>query len=101
MIDIMLVDDHGVLRDGLKNIFQLEEDFKVVGEAVTGEEAMIKLESLQPDIVVLDINLPDKNGVEVTKEMKQKYKDIKILILTMHSHKEYFMSAIREGADGY
>lgn len=101
VIKIMLVDDHGVLRDGLKNIFQLEEDFNVVGEAVSGEEAMNKMELLNPDIVVLDINLPDKNGVEITKEMKQNYKETKILILTMHSHKEYFMSAIREGADGY
>ncbi|WP_088036452.1 response regulator [Evansella clarkii] len=101
MIKIMLVDDHGVLRDGLKNILHLEEDLKVIEEAVSGEEALRKIDKAKPDIVVLDINLPDKNGVEITKEMKQKYKDVKILILTMHSHKEYFMSAIREGADGY
>lgn len=101
MIKIMLVDDHGVLRDGLKNIFELEEDMTVVGEAVSGAEAREKVGELEPDIVVLDINLPDVSGVELIKEMKDTLGDVKILILTMHSHKEYFMAAIREGADGY
>ncbi|MDQ0256624.1 DNA-binding NarL/FixJ family response regulator [Evansella vedderi] len=101
MIKIMLVDDHGVLRDGLKNIFEMEEDMTVVGEAVSGADARRKLKDSKADIIVLDINLPDVNGVDMIKEFKENKEDMKTLILTMHSHKEYFMSAIREGADGY
>lgn len=101
MIKVMLVDDHAVLRDGLRNILELEEDITVVSEAVSGEDALEILDSLYPDVVIMDINLPDKNGVETTKLIKQKFKDLKILVLTMHSHEEYFMAMIREGADGY
>lgn len=101
MINVMLVDDHAVLRDGLKNIFEMEDDIQVVGEAVNGNNALETLKGLKPDVVLLDINLPDKNGVELTAIMKRDYPDVKILILTMHSMDEYFMAAIREGADGY
>ncbi|MFZ3579714.1 response regulator [Virgibacillus sp. DJP39] len=101
MIKIMLVDDHAVLRDGLKNIIELESDIKVVGEAVSGDEALDKVGDLEPDIVLMDINLPIRNGIEVTGILKERFPTIKICILTMHSHEEYFMSAIREGADGY
>lgn len=97
----MLVDDHAVLRDGLRNILSVEEDIEVVGEAVSGDDALLKVENCQPDMILMDINMPMKNGVEVTGILKKKYPNIKILVLTMHSHEEYFMSAIREGADGY
>ena len=101
MIRLMLVDDHAVLRDGLRNIISVEEDIEVVGEALSGDEALLKVESCKPDMILMDINMPMKNGVEVTGILKKKYPHIKVLILTMHSHEEYFMSAIREGADGY
>ncbi|MDQ0862072.1 response regulator transcription factor [Bacillus sp. V2I10] len=101
MIRLMLVDDHAVLRDGLRNILSVEEDIDVVGEAISGEDALEKVEKCQPDIILMDINMPVKNGVEVTGILKKKYPQLKILVLTMHSHEEYFMSAIREGADGY
>lgn len=101
MIRLMLVDDHAILRDGLRNIISVEEDIEVVGEAESGDDAIKKVESCRPDIILLDINMPQKNGVEVTSILKKKYTHIKILVLTMHSHEEYFMSAIREGADGY
>jgi DNA-binding NarL/FixJ family response regulator len=101
MIKVMLVDDHAVLRDGLKNILDLEEDIEVTGVAVSGHEALENVSSINPDIILMDINIPDMNGVEVTKIMKKRYPDIKIIMLTMYSHDEYFMSAIREGADGY
>jgi DNA-binding NarL/FixJ family response regulator len=101
MIRLMLVDDHAVLRDGLRNILSVEEDIEVVGEAVSGDDALLKVENCQPDMILMDINMPMKNGVEVTGILKRKYPNIKILVLTMHSHEEYFMSAIREGADGY
>ncbi|RDU37398.1 DNA-binding response regulator [Neobacillus piezotolerans] len=101
MIKLMLVDDHAVLRDGLKNILDLEPDIKVVGEAVSGLDALAKVPEIMPDVILMDINIPDKNGIEVTGLIKKDYPSIKILILTMFDHDEYFMSAIREGADGY
>jgi DNA-binding NarL/FixJ family response regulator len=103
MIKLMLVDDHAVLRDGLKNIIGLEEDIEVVAEAVSGVDALDKVigEGCLPDVILMDINIPDKNGIEVTGLIKKSYPHIKILMLTMHDHDEYFMSAIREGADGY
>jgi DNA-binding NarL/FixJ family response regulator len=101
MIKLMLVDDHAVLRDGLKNIIGLEEDIQVVAEAVSGMDALRVLEGCLPDVILMDINIPDKNGIEVTGLIKKDYPHIKILMLTMHDHDEYFMSAIREGADGY
>jgi DNA-binding NarL/FixJ family response regulator len=97
----MLIDDHTVLRDGLKSIFEMEEDISVVGEAESAEMAIKEVGLLKPDVILMDINLPDQNGVVLTRQIKEQFKDIKILILTMHSHEEYFMSAIREGADGY
>ncbi|UYZ21543.1 response regulator [Mesobacillus jeotgali] len=101
MIRLMLVDDHAVLRDGLRNILSVEEDIEVVGEAVTGDDALLQVEKCNPDMILMDINMPMRNGVEVTGILKKKYPHIKVLVLTMHSHEEYFMSAIREGADGY
>lgn len=99
----MLVDDHAVLRDGLKNIIGMEEDIDVVAEAVSGVDALEKVRAGDnlPDVILMDINIPDKNGIEVTGLIKKEYPHIKILMLTMHDHDEYFMSAIREGADGY
>ncbi|MBN8209607.1 response regulator transcription factor [Bacillus sp. NTK071] len=101
MINVMLVDDHAVLRDGLKNILEMEDDIKVVGEAVNGNEVVSVVTTCQPDVVLMDINIPDKNGIELTGMLKRDYPSVKVLVLTMHSHDEYFMAAIREGADGY
>lgn len=97
----MLVDDHIVLRDGLKNILGMADDMQVVGEAVSGDEALEILKTCKPDVILMDINMPNKNGIAVTGIVKEKYPDIRILILTMHNHDEYFISAIKEGADGY
>ena len=97
----MLVDDHAVLRDGLKNILGMETDIEVVGEAISGNDAIEKVELYLPEVILMDINIPDKNGIEVTKIIKKTHPKIKVLILTMYDHDEYFISAIREGADGY
>ncbi len=97
----MIVDDHAVLRDGLKTIFSLENDFVVIAEAESGEEALTKLEKNVPDLIIMDINLPKQNGVEISGKVKKQYPHVKILILTMYKHDEYFISAIKEGADGY
>ncbi|HEX7066527.1 MAG TPA: response regulator transcription factor [Bacillales bacterium] len=101
MIRVMLVDDHLVLRDGLKSILELETDIEVVEEAVNGDEALRKIKEKEPDVVLMDINLPEASGVEVTAAVKDRFPGCKVLVLTMYSHDEYFMSAIRAGADGY
>ena len=101
MIRVLLVDDHAVLRDGLKNIIGLEDDIVVVGEAVTGEDAVAKVEELKPDVVLLDINMPNGSGIDIISLIKRKHLTVRVCILTMYSHDEYFMTAIREGADGY
>jgi DNA-binding NarL/FixJ family response regulator len=101
MIRLMLVDDHAVLRDGLKNILGMESDIQVVGEAESGEEAIAKVGEFLPDVILMDINIPGKNGIEATRVIKQESPKIKILMLTMYNHDEYFMQAIRGGADGY
>jgi DNA-binding NarL/FixJ family response regulator len=101
MIKLMLVDDHAVLRDGLKNILDMESDIEVIAEAVNGNDAIAKAKETMPDVILMDINIPERNGIEATSVIKKLYPSIKILILTMFDHDEYFMSAIREGADGY
>ncbi|KMJ58703.1 LuxR family transcriptional regulator [Bacillus sp. LL01] len=101
MINVMLVDDHAILRDGLKSIISLESDMKVLGEATGGKEMVAFLEKDRPHVIVMDINMPNQDGIELTKIVKKEYPEIKVLILTMYKHDEYFMSAIKEGADGY
>jgi DNA-binding NarL/FixJ family response regulator len=98
---LMLVDDHAILRDGLKNLLEIEDDIEVVGEAESGEEAIKKIRDCRPNIILMDINMPNMNGIELTATLKTLHPHIKILVLTMHSHDEYFMAAIRAGADGY
>ncbi|WP_342526779.1 response regulator transcription factor [Chryseomicrobium sp. FSL W7-1435] len=101
MIRLIIVDDHAVLRDGLKTILESEQDIQVIGEAESGDLALNLVATLKPDVVLTDINMPGMTGIEVTKAIKQIDSNVKVLILTMHSHEEYLMAAIKEGADGY
>lgn len=101
MISILIVDDHAILRDGLKNILSFEEDIKVIGEATSGEEALKLADKLSPDVIIMDINLPGMNGVETTALIKTENPDARILVLTMYTHDEYLLSALKAGADGY
>ncbi|WP_261132400.1 response regulator transcription factor [Bacillus sp. Marseille-Q3570] len=101
MIKVLLIDDHAILRDGLKNIIAIEEDIAVVGELTSGEEFLETIETTEPDVILMDINLPDKNGIELTSIVKRTFPKCKVLILTMYKHDEYFMSALKAGADGY
>ncbi|MDR7071924.1 response regulator transcription factor [Fictibacillus barbaricus] len=101
MINILLVDDHAILRDGLKNIISFEEDMHVVGEATSGEEALVLSEQLSPDVIIMDINLPGINGVETTSIIKAKKPNARILVLTMYTHDEYLLASLKAGADGY
>jgi DNA-binding NarL/FixJ family response regulator len=97
----MLVDDHTVLRDGIRSILEIESDISLVGEAENGEGILMKINDCSPDVIILDINLPKQNGIELISLIKKDYPTCKVLILTMFDQDEYFKSALREGADGY
>lgn len=101
MINVLLVDDHTILRDGIRSLLELEKDIRVVGESVSGHDVLQKIKDHHPEVILMDINMPDKNGIEVMSIVKREYPEVKVIMLTMYSHDEYFLSAIREGADGY
>ncbi|MDM5153436.1 response regulator transcription factor [Bacillus sp. DX1.1] len=101
MIKILEVDDHAFLRDAIRSILELESDIRVVGEAVSGDEVLEKVEECRPDCILMDINLPGKNGIEATSLVKKQYPTCRVLVLTMYEHDEYLMDALQAGADGY
>ncbi|EGK14806.1 response regulator [Kroppenstedtia eburnea] len=100
-INVLLVDDHAVLRDGLSNIISLEEDMEVVGQASSGAEALLMIEELQPDVVLMDINMPGMSGVEAIRRIRAKDQKVAVLVLTMFDRDEYLYESIRAGATGY
>jgi two-component system response regulator NreC len=97
----MLVDDHQVLRDGLRLLLESEPDLAVVGEAATGQRAVELVASISPDVAIVDLGLPDISGIEVTRQLKQQMPLMKVVVLSMHSSKEFVINAIEAGADGY
>jgi DNA-binding NarL/FixJ family response regulator len=100
-IKILLVDDHAVVRDGIRARLERSADFEVVGEAVNGREAIQKVEELEPDVVLMDISMPVMNGMDAARYLRENHPDTKVIILTMHEHKEYIQGVIRCGAQGY
>jgi DNA-binding NarL/FixJ family response regulator len=97
----MIVDDHPLLRQGLKTLLELEGGITVVGQASNGPEAIRLAKQLQPDVVLLDINMPGMNGVEVAKVLREQQPDLGILVLTIHDDETYVKEMIRSGAKGY
>jgi DNA-binding NarL/FixJ family response regulator len=100
-ISVLLADDHDILRDGLKAVLALAGDITVVGEARTGREAVIETEHLHPDVVLMDISMPELDGVEASRRIRQLAPDTRVLFLTMHEAEEYFFRALQAGAAGY
>jgi DNA-binding NarL/FixJ family response regulator len=100
-IRVLLADDHDILRQGLKLLLEAQPDLHVVGEARTGRTALEQVAELQPDIVVLDISMPDMDGLEACQRIRGQYPGTQVLILTMHESEEYFLQALRMGAGGY
>ncbi|MCC5464073.1 response regulator [Pelosinus baikalensis] len=100
-IKIVIADDHALLRQGIINVLNLEDDFQVIGEACDGAETVEKAIALTPDILLLDINMPRMNGLEVIKKINEQEKAIKIIVLTMHDDESYVMEVIKSGAVGY
>lgn len=100
-IKIMITDDHSMIREGLKQLLELEGDFKVIAEAADGIECINKLEEVTPEVLLLDINMPNMNGLEVLQKMKEKKMKVKVLVLTIHSEVEYLLKAVDIGVNGY
>lgn len=100
-VNVMITDDHSMIREGLKQLLELEGDFKVVAEAADGVECISKLEEITPDVLLLDINMPNMNGLEVLLKMKEKRIKVKVLVLTIHSEVEYLLKAVDIGVNGY
>ena len=100
-IKILFADDHTLFRDGLRNLLTSISDFEIIGEATSGEEAITLANSLQPDIVLMDIKMPNMNGIEATKEILAKNSHIGIIMFTMFEDDNSVFAAMRAGAKGY
>lgn len=101
MVNLMIADDHQMIREGLKQLLELDGDMKVIAEAKDGNDCLDLLNIIHPDVLLLDINMPNKNGIDVLKELKMKRDKVKTLILTVHNEVEYLLNAVDIGADGY
>jgi DNA-binding NarL/FixJ family response regulator len=98
---IIIIDDHPLFREGLKTIISRDDRFKVVGEAGTGYEGLEITKRLKPDLVIVDISLPDQSGIQLTRDLRQLLSETKILIVSMHSKIDYIAEAFQAGATGY
>jgi DNA-binding NarL/FixJ family response regulator len=100
-IRVVLADDHVFVRDGIKYLLENEVNLEVVGEATDGVEALKIIESLNPDLLILDIRMPNLTGIEVVENLRGHNKSLKIVMLSMHESEEYVLKSIKAGADGY
>lgn len=100
-IKVMLADDHVLMREGIRQLLEFDGSIEVIAEANDGEECIEKLKTVHPQILLLDINMPKKNGIEVLQKIKNKNINVKVLILTVHGEIEYLLKAVDIGVDGY
>lgn len=100
-IRLLLVDDHVVVRSGLRMLLESETDIEIIGEAGTARDAMEAVKRLKPDVILMDIGLPDMSGIEATKEIKAAQPKTAIVALTIHEDEEYFFKMLEAGASGY
>lgn len=100
-IRVMLADDHVLIREGIRQLLEFDGTIEVIDEANDGIECLDKLMKSKPDVLLLDINMPKKNGIEVLEEIKKKNIQTKVLILTVHNEVEYLLKAVDIGVDGY
>ena len=101
MIHVLLVDDHDILRQGLKMLLSMQQGIKVVGEARSGQEAIVMAKKRMPDVVVMDITMPNMDGLVACQLIRDQQPATQLLMLTMHESEEYFLQALRMGAAGY
>ncbi len=100
-IRILIAEDHAIVREGIRMILDAEPDFHVVGEARDGREAVELAQTLAPDVVVMDISMPQMNGIEATRQLQRLCPNARVLILTMHEEESYVFQLLQEGASGY
>jgi two-component system response regulator NreC len=100
-IKLMLVDDHEIVRAGLRMLLQTEPDMEIVAEASSGLEAIELAQTCQPDVVLMDVTMPEMNGIETTRQLKRRCPEAAILALTIHEEEDYFFRMLRAGASGY
>jgi DNA-binding NarL/FixJ family response regulator len=100
-IRVLVADDHAVVREGIRTLLEATPDFELVGEASSGDEALERIQSLDPDVAILDITMPGLSGIEVISRVRGSGARTALLILSMHDHPEYVLGAVRAGADGY
>lgn len=100
-IKVMISDDHVLMREGIRQLLEFDGNIKVVAEAADGIECLEKLETIRPDVLLLDINMPKKNGIDVLDEIRKRNIDVKVLILTVHNEVEYLLRAVDMGVEGY
>ena len=100
-ITVILVDDHDVVRTGLRSFLDTQADVDVVGEASNGEEALLRVAELKPDVIIMDITMPGMDGLEATRQLKANNPECLVLALTVHDDKQYFMEMLAVGASGY
>jgi two-component system response regulator NreC len=101
MIRLLLVDDHEIVRAGLRMLFQAETGMEIVGEASSGDEALQLVETLRPDVVIMDVAMPGMNGIEATRRIRAMSPESGVLALTMHEDEQYFFAMLGAGASGY
>ena len=100
-IKILVVDDHAVMRDGIRALLDLHDDIEIVGEACEGKEAVKKAQELAPDVIVMDIAMPGMDGLEATRRVVKRNPRVKVLVLTQYDNREYVLSSIKAGAAGF
>jgi len=100
-VTVLLVDDHPIVRQGLRNLLDSMPDFKVVGEAGDGLQALELIEKVQPQVLVIDVVMPGLSGLEVTQRVKRQWPAVKVIILSMQNNEAYVVSALKSGASGY
>jgi len=100
-IKIVIADDHSIMREGLRLLIEKEGDMEVIGEAENGRRAVEMAETLKPDIIVMDVSMPDLNGIEATRQIVGRIEGIKVIALSMHSGREFVMDMLQAGVSGY
>jgi len=100
-IKIILADDHNMIRDGLQSMIEKETDFRIIGQASNGRQTVQLAQELNPDIVIMDISMPDLNGIDATRQIKEMNKHVKIIALSVHSETSFVRQMLKAGASGY
>ncbi len=98
---VVIAEDHTILREGLKSLLSSSPDFEVIGEAGDGREAIRCVEKCKPNLILVDLSMPRMNGIDAIREIKRRFPETKILVLTVHKTEEYILATLKAGADGY